>query len=223
VTEILAGCALSKPPGPRYVRALVFAEIELRPPLPRLPTLRRWRYRLPAGLELALSAPQCTMVSRLGPFRFDDDLQEGLQWTVQAADALGANAVVLRTPSEFTTSRRDRDRFAAFSERLPRQPDRSWIWAPAGLWDADKAYPLAEKLGLVCAFDPLTAPVPAGEVLYARLVGLGTQRRYSEVTLNRIVEAVMLPDVRRAYVAFDSAGSFRDAVSLKRAASEASP
>jgi uncharacterized protein YecE (DUF72 family) len=186
-----------------------------------VPTFRRWRYGLPEGFTLALNAPRSAMLSRLGPFRVDDELQQGVAWTALAADALGASAVVLRTPSEFTTSGRDRDRFAAFVERLPREPGRSWIWAPAGLWDADRAYPLAEKLGLVCAFDPLTAPAPAGEVLYARLAGLGTQRRFSEASLSRIVEAVMRPDVTRAYVVFDSERSFRDAVSLRKTASEA--
>jgi uncharacterized protein YecE (DUF72 family) len=202
MTELVAGCVLDKPPGPAYAKELGFAELGLRSPLPRPSTLRRWRYRVPEEFVFALVAPRDAIVSRLGPFRFDEAQQQRLGWTVTAADALRAAAVVIQTPVEFTTSRRDRDRFAAFAERLPRERDRLWVWAPAGLWDADSAYPFAEKLGLVCAFDPLTAAVPGGEVLYARLVGLGARRRFSESASSEIAEAVMLPDVRRVYVAF---------------------
>jgi uncharacterized protein YecE (DUF72 family) len=223
MTELITGCALSRPPGPKYARELGFAEIGLRPPLPRPPTLRRWRCQLPGEFVFALNAPRSAIASRLGPFRFDDDLQEGLQWTVQAARALDATAVVIRTPVDFTTSRRDRDRFAAFAERLPREQGRLWVWAPGGLWDPDSAYPLAEKLGMACAFDPLTDPVPAGEVLYGRLIGLGTRRRFSETALREIAATVSLPEVRRAYITFDAEGSLRSAVSLRKTASSNAP
>jgi uncharacterized protein YecE (DUF72 family) len=207
---------LNKPPGPAYAQQLLFAEIRPQSPLPRPSTLRRWRYRLPEGFAFALNAPRSAIVSRRGPCRLDAELQQGLDWTLGAAEALGAIAVVMQTPVELTTSARDRDLFTAYVERLPRQQGSLWVWAPSGLWEPESAHPFADKLGLICAFDPLNEPSPKGEVLYARLLGLGTRRRFTEAALREIAGALVLPEVSRAYAAFDSEGSFRSAVSLRK-------
>ncbi len=207
---------LSKPPGPAYAEQLLFAEIRPQPPLPRPSTLRRWRYQLPERFAFALNAPRGAIVSRQGPLRIDADLQQGLDWTLRAADALGAVAVVMQTPIELTTSTRDRDLFAAYVDRLPRQEGRIWVWEPSGLWEPETAYPFAERLGLVCAFDPLTEPLPGGETLYARLLALGTRRRFTDAALTEIAGSLVRPNVSTAYVAFDSEASFRSAVNLTK-------
>jgi uncharacterized protein YecE (DUF72 family) len=224
MAPLLCGCVLNNVPGSKYSRELNFAEIRLRPPLPRPSTLYRRRINTPNHLVLSLRAPQCAIVSSLGALRFNDELERGLDWTLQAADALRAKAVVIPTPVGFATSQRERDLLAAFVERLPLDAQRICVWEPSGIWDYEKSYPFAEKLGVVCAFDPLKAPPPPGPILYARLLALGTQSHFSESTLSETLLLLNQPDRKSVYITLDSdsKASFQQATRLKKLAKSGS-
>jgi uncharacterized protein YecE (DUF72 family) len=222
MTQLLPGCVLDNAPGPKYVRTLRFAELHLKPPLPRRSTLRRWRHEAPDDLIFALRAPANAVVSRRGPLRFDDELKRGFEWTMEAAEAVRAEAVVFVTPVSLTPGRRDRDRLAAFRERFPKTENRTWVWAPSGLWNAESAYPLARKLGLVCAVDPLDGGLPGGDVAYARITGLGIRARLSEPALRDVLETLIRAAYDKAFVSIDSDRSFQQASLLQKLARERS-
>jgi uncharacterized protein YecE (DUF72 family) len=213
---IHAGAQLERPPGPKYLEELRFAEIALPAPLPRANTLARWRGNLPEDFLLSLVAPRPTFVSQRGPLRFDDDLEAAVEWLGEAAEALGARAVVLPTAAEVSTGPRDRDLLAAYVERLPRGAERLIVWAPTGLWEPDEAADQAGKLGLVYAFDPLEAPVPPGPVAYGRLRAIGGRQRLTEGMLEQVHDALASSAATEAMVAIESPRSFNEAVALQR-------
>ncbi|MBN1655587.1 MAG: hypothetical protein JXA30_17600 [Deltaproteobacteria bacterium] len=145
-------------------------------------------------------------------------MQKALDWTLESADALGVEAVVIPTPSGFATSRRERDLFASFADRLPRDKRRIWVWETNGLWDSDKSYPFAEKLGLICAFDPLMEAAPQSDVLYARFTALGVRTHISESMLSEALRTLIKPSIKTVYAVFDFKGSTRRAKLLKKLA-----
>jgi hypothetical protein len=213
---IFVGTVTERIPGPKYAAQLSFAELSLRPPLPRAPTLRRQRHEQPESIVLALRAPRSALVSQRGPLRFDDALEAGLAWLIAAADALDARAVVLPTPSDLTPGMRDSELLAAYAARLPRSAHRHWVWEPSGAWERERAEALSAELGLVLSFDPLVDPRPAGPAAYARLRALGARRNFSQAALEQALEAVQSDEEGDAFIAIDAPRAIQHALVLRQ-------
>jgi hypothetical protein len=218
---LLAGSALDRLPGPKYAAQLRFAELLPRPPLPRTATLRRMRHELPEGLTLALRAPQSTLSSARGALRFDAELERSFEWLLQARDALNAKLVVLPTAADLTPGPRDRELLSTLAARLPREPDRYWVWAPSGPWEVEDAARLASSLDLVLAFDPLLQPRPPGPVVYARLLALGARRSFSDGLLEEVTALLEAEPEAESFVTIDAPRSFEYAVRLQKIADAA--
>jgi uncharacterized protein YecE (DUF72 family) len=217
-----AGAVLERAPGPRYLARLRFAEVALRAPLPRPATLARWRTGLPEGFVLSLVAPKTSVISARGPLRFDETLETGFAWLRASADAMKADFVVVPTPASLTTGQRDRDLVAAYVERLRAgAPARQLVWAPTGLWEPDAAQVFAARLGILCAFDPLEAPVPDGPIVYGRLEAIGGRQRFGDPLLRDVAEVLAASEAADAYVAIASPQSFQQASRLAQIASDA--
>jgi hypothetical protein len=212
---IFVGTVTERIPGPKYAAQLSFAELTLRPPLPRAPTLRRQRHEQPDSIALALRAPRSALCSQRGPLRFDDALEAGLAWLIAAADALDARAVVLPTPSDLTPGVRDSELLAAYAARLPRSAQRHWVWEPSGAWERERAEALSAELGLVLAFDPLVDPRPAGAAAYARLRALGARRSFSQAALEQALEVVQSGE-GDAFIAIDAPRAIQHALVLRQ-------
>lgn len=213
---IHVGTRLERPPGPKYLQQLHFAELALPPPLPRSSTLARWRQDLPEGFAISLVAPRPTYVSSRGPFRFDDDLEAGVEWLLEAADALEVAALVIDTGAELTTGQRDRDLLTAYLSRLRQDRDRPIVWAPAGLWEPEDAEAMARRLGVSYGFDPLEAPPPVGPLTYGRLRAVGGRQRFTEGMLEDALDKLSQASSAEAYLAIDSSRSFREAAIAAR-------
>lgn len=213
---LLAGASLDHLPGPKYLAALRFAEVSFRAPLPRASTLRQKRGQLPDDLVLSLRAPQSALVGARGPLRFDAELEAGLAWLLAARDALRAKLVVLATPADLTPGARSRDLLAAYADKLPREPDRPFVWAPHGAWEHEQAERVAAELGLVLAFDPLEDDCPEGPLAYARLVAIGARRSFSPALLEDALAA--LPPHLPSYAVIESERSFPQAAMLQKLA-----
>jgi hypothetical protein len=209
------GSVLERLPGPKYLTSLSFAELAPRAPLPRAATLRKARSALPEQLEIALRAPRGAVSGGRGTLRFDDVLEEGLQWLLRAREALDASALVIPTPADLTPSMRSRDLLRAYRDRLP-PPDSgvTCVWAPRGPWEPEQAARFAESVGLVLAFDPLLDPRPPGPVVYARLTALGVRRSFSDAALDDALDVILSEPVERGYISIDSDRSFKQAQRL---------
>lgn len=215
--QLYVGANLERPPGRKYVEALPFAELAFPSSLPKPKTLARWRQSVPESFRVALVVPAAAIGPRRAPLRPTDASDEALSWLNEAVETLDAD-VVLPTGAGLTTSKRDRDRLAAFIERLPRREGRHIVWAPQGLWEAELAHPVAEALGVLCAFDPLHDPSPEGPVLYARVAAIGARRRLGEGVRYELLDALVDAAPQQAFVALQSARSFDAAVAFQQLA-----
>lgn len=211
---IFVGIVTERIPGPKYAAQLSFAELTLRPPLPRAPTLRRQRAEQGDRVAFALRAPRSALSSQRGPLRFDDALEAGFSWLVSAADALDARAVVLPTPPDLTPGVRDTELLAAFAARLPRSEHRHWVWEPSGAWERDRAEALCAQLGLVLAYDPLVDPRPAGPASYVRLRAFGARRSFSQAALEQAL-LTLEGAVGDVFIAIDAPRAVQHALTLK--------
>src|SRR5699024_3443531 len=126
-----------------------------------------------------------------------------------------ASALVVQTPADVTPGQRDRDRLAAYFDRLPRADGRELVWDPRGLWEREEIEKLASRYGWVAAFDPLEDPVPPGDVVYARLPTIGARNRISNGMLFDVLEKLSTADAEELFVAIASPRSFQVASTLQ--------
>ncbi len=209
--DLLAGALLERPPGPKYVSALRYAELAPIAPLPKPNTLARWRRELPPGFQLGLRAPEASWRSSDGPLRLSDELELGLGWLAEAADALEASVVVIATGAAVTTGTRDRERLRAYFSRIPRVAGRVVVWRPTGLWEPEVRQGMADSLLVVGGFDAIDDPAPAADVLYASLRAEGLRRSFSHAQLLEVLAKLEHSGASRAFVSIESAQSFREA------------
>jgi len=208
-----AGAQLDRAPGPKYTEALGFAELAPKPPLPRAATLREWRTRAPESFTFSLVAPRVSVAGSKGAMRFDEELEAGVRWLRDAAEALGVRAIVVPTDADTTTGQRDRDLLARYFERLSGF-GHALVWAPSGLWEPELSRPFAAQLGIACALDPIDEDVPDAAIVYGRLRAIGGRQRFSEGMLEEVVGKLLAAGVPEAFVAIDSQRSFREATKL---------
>ncbi len=209
--ELLAGALLERPPGPKYTSELRFAELCPQAPLPKPGTLAKWRQRLPEGFELALRAPEASWQSPGGPLRPSSELDAGLKWLSEAADALQASMVVISTSAAVTTGARDRERLREYFARIPRAEGRLIVWKPKGLWEAETLQIMASALSVVGGFDAIDDPAPDADVVYASLLAEGLRRSFSHAQLLEVLDKLRSSAASRAFVTIASRQSFREA------------
>jgi len=217
--QLLAGALLERPPGPKYTAALRFAELAPRAPLPKPGTLANWRRKLPDGFELALRAPDPCWRAPDGPLRPSKELDAGLLWLSEAAEALEASMLVIATSAAVTTGARDRQRLGDYFARIPRTEGRIVAWKPTGLWEPAAVQAMARRLSVLGGIDAIGDPVPRVEVVYATLLAEGLRRSFSHAQLLDVCDKLQGAAASRAYVTIESPQSFREA-SLLQALSE---
>ena len=218
--RVHAGAVLDRAPGPKYLKALSFAELRIDGPAPKTATLAGWRESIPAEFALGLVTPNEALRSDLGPLRSDEAMELAIEWAIEAAEALDVRFLIVPTGGDLSTGQRARDRLAAWLEPWSalRAKGLTVVWHPSGLWDAEIADPFARKLGVVRAFDPLSSEEPPAGLAYGRMRTLGRRSRFTETLLLEAVDAVR--DHERAYLSIDSPRSFAEASRLAILAAE---
>ena len=209
--QLLTGAWLERPPGPKYSAELRFAELAPQAPLPKPGTLAKWRQKLPDGFELALRAPETCWQSPGGPLRPGVELDSGLVWLSEAADALQARLVVVVTSASVTTGVRDRERLRAYFARVPRAEGRFVVWKPTGLWEPEAVQAMARSLSVLGGFDAVDDPAPEADVVYASLLAEGLRRSFSHAQLLDVLDKLQSSGAARAFVTIESGQSFREA------------
>lgn len=212
----MVGTALDRPPTGGYLKALRFAELSLRAPLPARATMRRWRGELPDAFALSLRAPRSAIESEAGWLVPSTDLDEGVEWLLQAVEALRPTCVVIPTGAAITPGARSRDRLTAYAERLGGLGDCRCVWAPRGPWDPEQADAVAAKLGWARAFDPLQEPWSNGPLAYIELRALGQRQGFSQATLEDVHEQVVAAGADRTLIVVDGARGMREAQRLQQ-------
>ena len=221
--QFYAGAILERPPGPKYIKALAFAELALRGPLPKPKTLRSWRSDWPSGFKLALRVPEQAWVGQKGAFRKDSDVAEAQKWLFEAVSAVEASALVLRTDRRMSTGLRDREAFADYVSSIKESTQVPLVWSPTGLWESDLKRDAAEKLSITADTNPLESENAVGNPAYASLIASGSRRSFSQAILLDVLESVLsAQQAKRAFVAIESPASFREAQLLQSLATEVS-
>ena len=209
MTTFKIGCAGFARPRDQYIRRLAYVEFDLRPPVPSPKVLASWKKQRPENFTYGVVAPAALYGERDWPLRDANRVQAELDRLANNLDAIGAGALVLRTPMAVSPGSVALKRFLPVLERA-RKVSPLVVWDPAGLWERDEAVTVAEEYGAVVACDPLHADVSDESLIYARLRGLGVDRDYSPERLEDLLERVSHADA--AWVVFDSANAWRDAV-----------
>lgn len=195
----------------RYASRFNLLEVAAESGMPRLATLRRWTEEV--GPDFAFSVVLPESVSALDGKPAEDDLARALE----AADALGAHWLLLRTPPSARPSARTRRRLAELVLRLPRPEGRRIAWDPRGLWEDEDAESQAAELGLCLVRDVSRSDAPAGDVVYSRLRALGAGGRVSGGAVERAIDE--LEGHASAYVVVEGDAAARAARMLRAALS----
>ena len=206
MTTLHAGALLQRPPGPKYLEQLHFAELAFESSLPKPVTLARWRSTVAEEFQVALVMPKAGRPGAADP-------DSVMPWVREAYTALAARFLVVPTGPELSPSTRHREHIRTYFHELAELRP---VWAPGGLWDMDTALPFAAKHGIHCAFDPLADDTaPATEPGYCRLRAIGARRRFSEGLLYDLLSTLEESGFGEAYVALESPRSFREAAALQ--------
>jgi hypothetical protein len=143
--------------------------------------------------------------------RPNPELDAGLSWLSEAADALQASMIVVATSSALSTGTRDRERLREYFGRLPKVEGRLIVWRPTGLWEPEMVQTMARSLSIVGGFDAADDPTPDADVLYTSLVAEGLRRSFSHALLLDVVDKLESSGASRAFVTIESGQSFREA------------
>jgi hypothetical protein len=146
-----------------------------------------------------------------GAFRDDPKTSAGAKWLIESGTALAADAIVVSTGADLTPGPRDRERLARWAGHLLSRSQRPVVWQPGGLWESEDAEALATSLGLVCAFDPLEGPAPAGPIAYARVRALGARARLGDGLLRSVVDVLSEASAETVYLAIEAEDAVRKA------------
>jgi uncharacterized protein YecE (DUF72 family) len=218
MTTIHAGSAGFDRPRARYARKLSFVEVDLRPPAPAPKALARWREDVGDEFVFALVAPPSLWGERDWPLRDAEATSREIDRLANLVHLLEPRAIVLRTPPAVRPGTVAFKRFLDVAARVKKLAPVC-VWEPQGLWERDDAKAAVAGLGLVVAADPLRDDVAGEPVVYARMRGLGSDRRYHSGRLEDLVDAVR--DAEEVFVVFDTPTGYGDALRLMATASGA--
>ncbi len=226
MTEAFAGGYVEQPPGPKYAASLRFAELGVRPPLPKPQTLARWRKTMPDDFLCSLVAPWVPSIATDGSLNFEGGSDALDSWIVPALQAIHASALVIKTSPELTPSRRNKERLAAFLQKTAELTTTDIVWSPSGLWEPEESSQIAEEYGALVAMDPLQDPdvlhhqssgiqTAPRDTHYLRLRAMGVRSRFSEDSLHNVAHWLTTHEAKRAYIALHSPRAFTEACRLQ--------
>lgn len=216
MTTFSVGCAGFASQRTRYVSKLAFVEFDLRAPSPSPKTLAGYKKSMPEGFAFSAVAPASIFGDPSWPLKDPIKVQSEFDRFANLVDALGAKVVVFRTPMSISPGSVALKRFEDLLTRARRIADVV-VWEPAGLWQYDEARAWAKSRGVVVASDPLHDKVE-GPVVYARMRGLGADTAYTMARLESLADK--LDGVETAYVVFQSANAWREAVGFRKLVDE---
>src|SRR5262249_9042970 len=128
-----------------------------------------------------------------------------------AAKTLRPRALVLRTPAAVRPGSVAFNRFLELLEPAKRIAPVV-VWEPQGVWEHDAAREAVARRSVVVVSEPLRDSVEGEGVVYARMRGLGGDRRYHEGRLEDLATAV--GGAAEAFVVFDTSAGFSEASKL---------
>ncbi len=129
---------------------------------PKISTLNTWRVESPRGFGFMVHArngvsAELPQPPEADPASFSDAMRRAWDETLERAEALAAEAILVPTPKGFTPSAAHRERLAAFRESFGSQINAALLWEPSGLWNIEQTREAAEEADVVPTYDPFLA------------------------------------------------------------------
>lgn len=206
---------------------------------PAVRVLGRWRREAPEGFAFAVRAWQLvthppsfqgyariqrkrsrSLAGRFGHFLPGEDIDWAWSVSREAAEALGAEAVVFLSPASFSCTPENRRNFEEFFSRIDRG-DFRLVWDPQGLWSEQEVEDLCARLDLTPAVDPFVKLPPPGPFFFCRMPKPKQRRsgRYGEDDFSRIFDRLVgeasLEDTPGMFM-FDTPSAPKDALRFRR-------
>jgi hypothetical protein len=221
MTSVRVGAALNALPGPRYFAKHGLVELHPSISFPKTATLSRWRAQIPEACEVAIAVTRRTHAGKAGALRFDKPGAQG--WVDDSIATLRPRFVVLATGPELSTGSRDRALLEAFVASVQARGPRV-VWQPRGLWEAEVARTLAERIGCLLALDLLgtdpttlapVLPQPAvGGIVYGRIQAIGVHARLGDGHLRRALDEAVATGADEVRLVVESEDAYRRASRL---------
>jgi uncharacterized protein YecE (DUF72 family) len=225
------GCA-DLPPGMnrgKYFEKLGLLEVAaFATSNPSRKAVRGWRSKSPSSARFSLLAS--SELTQTKSFPVDETGREVTKTLAESSQILEAEAVVFKTPADFSPSSANRDRMQRYFGEIATADafgSTRRVWEPAGLWEPEGIARVAESLDLLVALDPLAqdpldeqaafvAEQMARGVAYLRIHGMGiSRRRFEPYQLEMLAD--MLEELERSWVVFAHPGKYPDALAMQRA------
>jgi uncharacterized protein YecE (DUF72 family) len=196
----------------RYAKAFDLLEVKCDPTPPSARHLKRLRSEAPEDFVFSLVAGRA--LSDLAQSEPDAKVVSA---THDAAQALGARFVVVRTPASVQPSARSRARLGRLVQALEGAAE-GIAWEPRGIWSAEEMVAVAEELDLTLVRDLAEHEPPPGDIVYTRLLGLGRNTRIGSGAIERVGER--LEDATLGFVIVEGQGGVAVAKALRGSAVE---
>lgn len=198
--------------------------------LPRAKTAKSWRASAPGHVTFSFQLPRYLFetppkgtplpgdANGYGGFKATQENRQLLEKTLQVADILTSDILVLSTPAEFTPAKPLVDALGELLTAVSLE-GRTIVWQPQGPWEPELAMRTAERLNLLLAVDPLRDPAPPGDLAYFRLgpfAAMGS--RVGVYDLERLVEAAA--PFEKTIIVFETPRALDDVRNLKKVLEE---
>jgi uncharacterized protein YecE (DUF72 family) len=173
--------------------------------LPRGARLADWKKRVPADFAFSIVLPRA-----VGLFE-SSELELGR--TLELADALSAQWLLLQTPSSVGPSTRMRERLTKLFKTVAHETRRI-AWESRGVWEDAQIEEFAAQHAVHVVRDASRAEPPPGDCVYTRLLALGDGVQVRSSVASHLAE--VLGDREEAFVVIEGHGAENAAKLLRQ-------
>ncbi len=173
--------------------------------LPRGARLSDWKKRVPADFAFSIVLPKAVGLLESSEFE--------LGRTLEIADALSANWLLVQTPSSVGPSTRMRERLAKVFAALAHD-QRRIAWESRGVWEDAQIEEFAAEHGVHVVRDVSRSEAPLGECVYTRLLALGDGVQIRPNVAEHVAE--VLAECEEAIVVIEGHGAEHAAKLLRQ-------
>jgi len=189
-----------------------FNLLELRADLTNLPKgarLADWKKRVPPEFAFSIVLPRAVGLLESSALE--------LGRTLELAEALSAQWLLLQTPSSVGPSARMRERLGNVFKAIAHA-DRRIAWESRGVWEDEQLEEFAAEHEVHVVRDVSRAEPPAGDCVYTRLLALGDGVQVRASVAAHLAE--VLADREEALVVIEGQGAEHAAKLLRQELAE---
>jgi len=200
MTKIYYGCDELKRGWEHYFKRCNALQLDLEAldAPPKTATLNRWRVDSPKGFTFTLCADSkfvgaLSRLSARGASELDDATRQAWQANLDAAHALAARAILIRTPADFSPGKISRTLLEKVVQELGAGAKPLIIWESDGLWQLRDTLDFARSIGLVYAHDPFIAhreeiPFTHGDAAWVITERAGLRRKLDQFDMETLID-----------------------------------